>query len=77
VAERKEEPYQGSRRWFRGRVVEALRALAPGEALPLAELGPRVRPGYGAHDEPWLRELVGGLTRDGLVALEGDAARLP
>jgi A/G-specific adenine glycosylase len=78
VAERKPEaPYAGSRRWFRGRVVEALRALAPGELLPLAELGPQVRPGYAADDEPWLRELVAGLARDGLVALEGDAARLP
>jgi A/G-specific adenine glycosylase len=78
VAERKpEEAYAGSRRWFRGRVVEALRALAPGELLPLAELGPAVRPGYAAGDEPWLQELLAGLARDGLVALEGDAARLP
>jgi A/G-specific adenine glycosylase len=82
AAERKasykpEGPYQGSRRWFRGRVVEALRALSPGETLPLAELGPRLKPDYSSADEPWLRELVGGLSRDGLVAMEGDSARLP
>jgi len=82
AAERKasykpEEPYVGSRRWYRGRVVDALRALAAGEALPLAELGPRIKDGFGAEELPWLAELVAGLARDGLVALEGEAARLP
>jgi A/G-specific adenine glycosylase len=72
-----EKPFVGSNRWYRGRVVEALRALPHGEALPLAELGPRVREQYGPADEPWLRELLSGLARDGLAALEGDAARLP
>ena len=82
VAERKasyrpEGPYQGSRRWLRGRIVDALRALPAGAALPLAELGPRVKPDYAPADEPWLRELVDGLSRDGLAALDGDGARLP
>ncbi len=82
VAERKagyrpEEPYRGSRRWYRGRVVEALRALPDHATLPLAELGAAVKPGYAAEDEPWLRELLAGLARDGLVTLEGDGARLP
>jgi len=77
VAERKAEPYQGSRRWLRGRIVDALRALPAGAALPLAELGPRVKPDYAPADEPWLRELVDGLARDGLAALDGDGARLP
>ena len=77
VAERKQGPYQGSRRWLRGRIVDALRALPAGAALPLAELGPRVKPDYAPADEPWLRELVEGLARDGLAALAGDGARLP
>lgn len=77
VAERREAPYAGSRRWFRGRLVDALRALPPGAAMPLAELGPLVKPDFRADELPWLRELAAGLARDGLVALEGEAARLP
>jgi A/G-specific adenine glycosylase len=74
---RPEGPFVGSNRWFRGRAVEALRGLAPGQALALAELGPRVKADYTPADEPWLRELVAGLARDGLAALDGDHARLP
>jgi A/G-specific adenine glycosylase len=74
VAERKEEPYLGSRRWYRGKIIDALRAH---HALSLARLGPLVKPDYSEADAEWLRELVGGLVRDGLAALEGDQARLP
>lgn len=75
VAERQEVPYIGSPRYYRGRVVQALRE-APGP-LALAALGPRVRPGYAPKDEPWLRGLLEGLERDGLVRVDDDAASLP
>lgn len=74
---RPEGPFVGSRRWFRGRLVEALRALPHGQSAPLAELGPLVKAGFHAGDLPWLRELAAGLARDGLLTLDGDAARLP
>ncbi|WP_305082518.1 A/G-specific adenine glycosylase [Oscillochloris sp. ZM17-4] len=74
VAERREEPFKGSRRWHRGRIIDALRAHP---ALPLSRLGPLVKPDYSEADADWLRELVGGLARDGLAILEGDEARLP
>lgn len=61
------EPFEQTSRYFRGRVVDALRALAPGATLRLAGLGPLIRPGYTAADEPWLRALLAGLTRDGLA----------
>jgi A/G-specific adenine glycosylase len=61
------EPYVGSRRYYRGRVVEVLRALAPGEAVDLATLGAQVKPGYRPANTPWLCELVGALVADGLV----------
>jgi A/G-specific adenine glycosylase len=78
VAERREAPYGGSNRFYRGRAIDALRALNAGEALALAALGPRVKQGYDAGDEPWLRGLVEGLARDGLAHLEADGAvRLP
>ena len=63
------EPFTSSSRYFRGRVVEVLRGLAPGESLTLAVLGPRVKPDYAPDDLPWLRGLVVGLARDGLACL--------
>jgi hypothetical protein len=58
-------------------VIEALRALPAGAAAPLAELGRQIKEGFGDDDLPWMRKLVEGLARDGLVALDGEAASLP
>jgi A/G-specific adenine glycosylase len=77
VGERREAAYAGSNRFYRGRVIDALRQLAPGQALPLSQLGVRVKDGFSDGDLPWLRGLLEGLARDGLVALEGEQARLP
>ena len=78
TARKAQEPFEQSSRYFRGRAVDALRALAPGATLPLAELGARIRPGYTADDEPWLRALLAGLARDGLarVVEAGDGVRV-
>jgi A/G-specific adenine glycosylase len=77
VAERREAPFGGSNRFYRGRAIEALRQLGPGEALPLAALGCKIKDGFSDDDMPWLRTLVDGLARDGLLALEDQQARLP
>ena len=69
------QPFTSTSRYFRGRVVDALRALPHGDALTLAALGPLVRDGFASADLPWLRGLVEGLARDGLVCVidgEGD-----
>lgn len=63
------QPFHHSSRYYRGRTVAALRSLGAGESLTLALLGPRVKDGYGDEDLPWLRTLVVGLARDGLVQL--------
>lgn len=63
------ERFEGSRRWYRGRLVAALRQLGAGESLSLAEAGAQIKPDYAASDEPWLRELAGSLARDGLITL--------
>jgi A/G-specific adenine glycosylase len=66
------ESFGSSSRYFRGRIVEVLRALAPGESLLLAELGERVRPDFAAESSQlssWLGGIVAGLERDGLVRL--------
>jgi A/G-specific adenine glycosylase len=69
------EPFESTRRFYRGRIVEALRALPSDEpaGIPLAELGPRVREGFTSEELPWLRELVEGLQRDGLALVAEDA----
>jgi A/G-specific adenine glycosylase len=77
VAERRESPYAGSNRFYRGRVIEALRSLPAGATIALRDLGRQVKQGFGDDELPWLREIVAGLARDGLLALEDEAARLP
>ena len=67
----KTERFEGSSRYFRGRVVAHLRGLVEGESCGLVELGDAVRPGYSEADAPWLRSLLEGLARDGLVAVHG------
>lgn len=67
---REAQPFTSTSRYYRGRVVEALRGLAPGESLRLDALGPRVKPDYaGETDAKWLRGLVAGLARDGLARI--------
>jgi A/G-specific adenine glycosylase len=67
---RETQPFTSTSRYYRGRVVEALRGLAPGESLGLDALGPRVKADYaGAADAEWLRALVAGLARDGLARI--------
>lgn len=77
VAERREAPFVGSNRYYRGRVIAALREIEPGTTLTLEQLGPRLRDDYTSEHLPWLRELLAGLVRDGLVALRDDNVQLP
>jgi A/G-specific adenine glycosylase len=77
VAERRETSYAGSNRFFRGRAIEALRQLGPGETVALPALGRQIKDDFSDDDMPWLRTLVNGLARDGLLALEDEQARLP
>ncbi|MFC6733206.1 MULTISPECIES: A/G-specific adenine glycosylase [unclassified Haladaptatus] len=64
--------FEGSRRQFRGRVVNVLKEY---DSLTLDELGPRVRVDYtpeGDHGREWLAGLLSDLDADELV--EFDAA---
>jgi A/G-specific adenine glycosylase len=71
----KSAPFESTSRYYRGRIVEALRALPADEptGIPLAELGPRVREGFTSKDLPWLRDLIDGLERDGLALVAEDS----
>ena len=74
----KSERFEGSSRYYRGRVVDQLRGLADGASCGVEELAAAVKPDYSEADASWLRALLEGLARDGLVALEGEgeAARV-
>lgn len=78
VAERT-TPFTSTPRYFRGRVVAVLRDLQAGVWLPLAELGPLVKPDWGDADVEWLHTLLHGLAADGLIELDPELqrARLP
>ncbi|HEX8035145.1 MAG TPA: A/G-specific adenine glycosylase [Ktedonobacterales bacterium] len=70
---RKSIPFTSTTRYFRGRVVDTLRALESGASLSLPELGPSVKLDFSPNDDlPWLRAIVRGLARDGLVRVTGD-----
>jgi A/G-specific adenine glycosylase len=71
----KSEPFESTTRFYRGRIVEALRALPEDEpeGIPLDELGLKVREGFTSENLPWLRELVDGLRRDGLALVAEDS----
>ncbi|CAN5842183.1 A/G-specific adenine glycosylase [soil metagenome] len=68
-----EGPFKESNRYFRGRVVNALRERRDA-GITFAELGPLVRPAFAEGDLPWLLDLVHGLERDGLAAIAEEPA---
>jgi A/G-specific adenine glycosylase len=65
----KTQPFTSTTRYFRGRIVDALRLLAPGERVNLMDLGPQVKADFSADDLAWLYGLTERLARDGLIAL--------
>jgi A/G-specific adenine glycosylase len=61
-----EAPFEGSNRYYRGRLVDSLRE-AEGAGITLSTLGPLVRTDYTPEHIDWLRQLVRDLERDGLA----------
>ena len=75
----RQSKFHGSARYFRGRVVDFLRAQPDGQADE-REVEAAVRAAESASGAPSprpVRELLDGLERDGLVRLEGACVRLP
>lgn len=62
--------YEGSRRWYRGQIMQALCALPPATALEVDALGARVKPDFAPADRPLLLDLVAALGRDGLLTVD-------
>ncbi len=63
---RAQPSFIGSRRYYRGRIVQALRELPPGASITAAELLERL-PHRDGLDEATLRELAESLRHDGLL----------
>ena len=63
---KQEAPFAGSNRYYRGRIVDGLRA-AEGAHVPLSALGLLVREDYAGEHSGWLLKLVRDLERDGLA----------
>ena len=61
------ERFSKSRRYYRGLVVKSLTRAAH---VSFMRLGEQVKEGFEKSDLPWLDELVEGLQRDGLVAVD-------
>ena len=72
-----EAPFVGSRRYYRGRVVDWLRALPPGESTDFAGLGAAIKDGFSESDQPWLAALLAELEGDGLARVEDGRVSLP
>ena len=66
----KATPFKETRRYFRGRIVDALRALPNGRSLTTAQVGAAVKPGYGPEDRQWLTGLLAALEDEGLVRVK-------
>ena len=66
----KAQPFESTNRYFRGRVVDALRERSP---LPLAAIAQRLQ----RDESDWLEGLLAGLERDGLLVRRGAEVSLP
>jgi A/G-specific adenine glycosylase len=69
VRKKNEAPFAGSNRFYRGRVLAALRDRPRGDDPTLTELGQLVRADFAESDLPWLRVVVDGLAKDGLAKI--------
>ncbi len=64
-------PFESTTRFARGRIVDRLRALAPGERISLLDLHRDLKPVLRERTMKDVEELVAILERDGLVARDG------
>ena len=62
-------PFKGSRRYYRGRIIEYLRGLGVGECVDIEELRYLLKPDFAPSDTAWFQTLIKGLEADDLVQL--------
>jgi A/G-specific adenine glycosylase len=64
------QPFEQTTRYFRGQIVARCRELGPGQTLSLDDLGRALRDDFCPEHAAWVADLVEGLRRDGLVAVQ-------
>ena len=63
-------------RLYRGKVVEVLRNVNGRRSLSFSHLAEQVKPNYQERDGRWLRGIIRGLEKDGLVATKRRGSKL-
>jgi A/G-specific adenine glycosylase len=76
-AKKREAPFEGSARYYRGRIVDLLRALPPGDAVALEALPALIANGNPPPDAALTSDLVAALERAGLAQVRAGAVSLP
>lgn len=76
-ARRASPPFEGSARWYRGRIMDVLRDLPPGASIALSSLPRMLRNGHGEPAGPEVRHLASALERDGLAVIARGRIALP
>lgn len=74
---RASETFRQTSRYARGRIVDRLRELPPGERISLLDLHRTLRPLLPGRSLEDVRGLVAALERDGVVARDGERVALP
>ena len=69
--------FEGSSRYWRGRIVDALRALPAGGSIGVAELRRVIANGAEAPEADEVRELIAALEEHGLLVVHRGRVRLP
>lgn len=83
VAEKKAsyqaQPFTSTNRYFRGRIVDLLRTLPAQQCISLNELGPLIKADFTGDqsEQEWLKKLIHGLKKDGLIKITEEGVRLP
>ena len=69
-------PFVRTVRYARGRIVDRLRDLAPGERISLLDLHREIGPALAGRSVDELRDFVAALERDGIVSHDGNRIAL-
>jgi A/G-specific adenine glycosylase len=74
---RAEQPFEGSPRYFRGRIIDALRDLPTGQSITLGRLSRVIANGHAPPGDNDIRLYVDALVKAGLAEVHGGRVSLP
>jgi hypothetical protein len=74
---KREPPFEGSTRFFRGRIIDALRAAPPGKGVRIDALPSLIANDHTLPSPDELRAMLDALMAQGLAVVCGDIVSLP